>query len=175
MSGLERWPWLSHQADVHSGDTVFAGTRVPLARLRDYRRGRQSVVQFMTDFPTVPREHVEAAWAMSDAELDTAIDIAPAINAWVAEVNRTYEAMQVPGFVERGLDGLKPPLTARIDSSEADLGQDERRDVVWCVEEPVGPPSWDRWSTYAICWTREGAERIAAGIEGSRVKDWLMR
>ncbi len=175
MPALERWPWLSSDPEVRS--VVIAGTGVPLARLRDHRRTGQDLAALMDQFPIL-REHSDAAraaWSMSDQELDVAIAIAPAIEAWVAQINRKFDAMQAPGSVEAVLEGWKPPLTAHLEASEAEPGQDERQNVVWCVEEPVGPRNWDRWSTCAMCWRREEAERIAAGIEGSRITDWRVR
>jgi uncharacterized protein (DUF433 family) len=44
---------------VHSGDLVFAGTRVPVENLIDYLKGGESIDQFLADFPTVQRWQVE--------------------------------------------------------------------------------------------------------------------
>ncbi len=45
---------------VHSGDLVFAGTRVPVENLVDYLKGGDTIDQFLADFPTVQRWQVEA-------------------------------------------------------------------------------------------------------------------
>lgn len=44
---------------VHSGDLVFAGTRVPVENLIDYLKGGDTIDQFLADFPTVQRWQVE--------------------------------------------------------------------------------------------------------------------
>lgn len=51
---------VSRDREVHSGDLVFAGTRVPVDTLIDYLEGGDSVEQFLEDFPTVERWQVEA-------------------------------------------------------------------------------------------------------------------
>jgi uncharacterized protein (DUF433 family) len=45
---------------IHSGDLVFAGTRVPVENLIDYLKGGDTIDQFLSDFPTVQRWQVEA-------------------------------------------------------------------------------------------------------------------
>lgn len=45
---------------VHSGDLVFAGTRVPVENLIDYLKGGDTIDQFLADFPTVQRWQVDA-------------------------------------------------------------------------------------------------------------------
>jgi uncharacterized protein (DUF433 family) len=42
--------------DVHSGDPVFVGTRVPVQTLVDYLAGGDSVNVFLENFPSVTRE-----------------------------------------------------------------------------------------------------------------------
>lgn len=51
---------VSRDPEVHSGDLVFAGTRVPVDTLIDYLKGGESIDQFLADFPTVDRWQVEA-------------------------------------------------------------------------------------------------------------------
>lgn len=51
---------VSRDPDVHSGDLVFTGTRVPVDTLIDYLKGGESIDQFLADFPTVERWQVEA-------------------------------------------------------------------------------------------------------------------
>jgi uncharacterized protein (DUF433 family) len=51
---------VSRDPDVHSGDLVFAGSRVPVDTLIDYLKGGESIEQFLADFPTVERWQVEA-------------------------------------------------------------------------------------------------------------------
>jgi len=51
---------ISRDPEVHSGDLVFASTRVPVDTLIDYLKGGESVDQFLEDFPTVERWQVEA-------------------------------------------------------------------------------------------------------------------
>jgi uncharacterized protein (DUF433 family) len=45
---------------VHSGDPVFVGTRVPVRTLLDYVEGGESLEVFLDNFPTVTREQAVA-------------------------------------------------------------------------------------------------------------------
>jgi uncharacterized protein (DUF433 family) len=58
--GVELSKVVSRDPEVHSGDLVFAGTRVPVNTLIDYLKGGESVDRFLADFPTVERWQVEA-------------------------------------------------------------------------------------------------------------------
>ena len=51
---------VSRDPEVHSGDLVFAGTRVPVDNLVDYLKGGYTVEQFIDSFPTVQRWQVDA-------------------------------------------------------------------------------------------------------------------
>jgi len=51
---------VSRDPEVHSGDLVFAGTRVPVDTLVDYLKVGHSIVEFLEDFPTVERWQVES-------------------------------------------------------------------------------------------------------------------
>lgn len=51
--------------EVHSGDLVFAGTRVPVENLVSYLKGGQTVDEFLQDFPTVKRQQLEAYLELS--------------------------------------------------------------------------------------------------------------
>ena len=42
--------------EIHSGEPVFRGTRVPFQALLDYLEGGQTLDEFLEDFPTVTRE-----------------------------------------------------------------------------------------------------------------------
>src|SRR5260370_25350275 len=42
--------------DIHSGDPVFVGTRVPVHTLMDYIEGGDSLEVFLENFPSVSRE-----------------------------------------------------------------------------------------------------------------------
>lgn len=59
-SGIDLRQLVSRDPEVHSGDLVFAGTRVPVDTLIDYLKGGEPVDQFLADFPTVERWQVEA-------------------------------------------------------------------------------------------------------------------
>jgi uncharacterized protein (DUF433 family) len=61
---------VSRDPEVHSGDLVFAGTRVPVDALIDYLKGGESVDQFLADFPTVERWQVEAFLDSSPSAVD---------------------------------------------------------------------------------------------------------
>ena len=42
--------------EIHSGDPVFVGTRVPVRTLLDYIEGGDSLDVFLDNFPSVTRE-----------------------------------------------------------------------------------------------------------------------
>jgi uncharacterized protein (DUF433 family) len=46
--------------DIHSGDPVFVGTRVPVRTLLDYIEGGDSIDVFLDNFPSVTREQAVA-------------------------------------------------------------------------------------------------------------------
>jgi uncharacterized protein (DUF433 family) len=46
--------------ETMSGAPCFAGTRVAIQNLIDYLEGRDSIDEFLEDFPTVTREQVIA-------------------------------------------------------------------------------------------------------------------
>jgi len=51
---------LHSDPDVHSGDPVFIGTRVPVRTLLDYIKGGDSLEVFLENFPSVTREQAVA-------------------------------------------------------------------------------------------------------------------
>jgi uncharacterized protein (DUF433 family) len=51
---------VSRNPEIHSGDLVFAGTRVPVDNLIDYLKGGSTLEQFLAAFPSVQRRQVEA-------------------------------------------------------------------------------------------------------------------
>jgi uncharacterized protein (DUF433 family) len=46
--------------DILGGALVFRGTRVPAQALLDYLQAGHSLEEFLDDFPSVTRKHVEA-------------------------------------------------------------------------------------------------------------------
>ena len=46
--------------EIHSGDPVFVGTRVPVRTLLDYIEGGDSLEIFLENFPSVTREQAVA-------------------------------------------------------------------------------------------------------------------
>lgn len=46
--------------EIHSGDPVFVGTRVPVRTLLDYIEGGDSLEVFLDNFPSVTREQAIA-------------------------------------------------------------------------------------------------------------------
>lgn len=46
--------------DIHSGDPVFVGTRVPVRTLLDYIEGGDSLEVFLENFPSVTRDQAVA-------------------------------------------------------------------------------------------------------------------
>ena len=66
--GLEKI--VSRDPEIHSGDLVFAGTRVPVDNLVDYLKGGHSIEEFLQDFPTVERWQLESYLELSSEGLD---------------------------------------------------------------------------------------------------------
>jgi len=55
---------VSRDPEIHGGDAVFAGTRVPVQILVDYLEGGDGLDLFLDQYPTVSREQAEAAKAI---------------------------------------------------------------------------------------------------------------
>ena len=51
---------VSRNPEIHSGDLVFSGTRVPVETLVDCLTGGSSIGEFLESFPTVERWQVES-------------------------------------------------------------------------------------------------------------------
>jgi uncharacterized protein (DUF433 family) len=47
--------------EIHSGEPVFRGTRVPFQTLLDYLEGGETLDEFLEQFPGVSRENAIAA------------------------------------------------------------------------------------------------------------------
>ena len=56
--------------DIHSGDLVFTGTRVPVDNLVSYLKGGHSIKEFLQDYPTVERWQLESYLDLSPQALD---------------------------------------------------------------------------------------------------------
>jgi uncharacterized protein (DUF433 family) len=50
---------VTRDPEIHSGDLVFTGTRVPVDNLIDYLKGGYTLEEFVNSFPTVERWQVE--------------------------------------------------------------------------------------------------------------------
>ena len=61
---------VSRDPDVHSGDVVFAGTRVPVDSLVDALKAGQSIDDFLEGYPSVARWQVEAFLDLSPEAVD---------------------------------------------------------------------------------------------------------
>ena len=61
---------VSRDPEIHSGDLVFAGTRVPVDTLIDYLKAGDSIDDFLEGFPTVERWQVEAFLELSPQAVD---------------------------------------------------------------------------------------------------------
>ena len=61
---------VSRDPEIHSGDVVFTGTRVPVDALIDYLKSGQSIDEFLAGFPTVQRWQVEAFLELSPKAVD---------------------------------------------------------------------------------------------------------
>lgn len=55
---------VSRDPEIHGGDPVFTGTRVPVKILLDYLEGGEGLDLFLDQYPTVSRAHAEAAVAI---------------------------------------------------------------------------------------------------------------
>jgi uncharacterized protein (DUF433 family) len=64
----------SRNPDVLQGQTVFAGTRVPLDTLLAYRQRGRSLEEYLLDFPTVESWQAEAAWQMPEHQITRMIE-----------------------------------------------------------------------------------------------------
>jgi uncharacterized protein (DUF433 family) len=58
-------------AEIHSGDPVFRGTRVPFQILLDYLEGGDTLDEFLEQYPSVRRENAIAALEEAKAALFT--------------------------------------------------------------------------------------------------------
>lgn len=61
---------ISRDPEIHSGDLVFSGTRVPVDTLVAYLKKGHSIDEFLEDFPTVDRWQVESYLDLSPEGLD---------------------------------------------------------------------------------------------------------
>ena len=61
---------VSRDPEVHSGDLVFSGTRVPVETLVAYLISGSSIEEFLLDFPTVERWQVQSYLEFSPAGVD---------------------------------------------------------------------------------------------------------
>lgn len=61
---------VSRNPGIHSGDLVFAATRVPVETLVDYPKSDHSIDEFLRDFPTVERWQVESYLDISTDGID---------------------------------------------------------------------------------------------------------
>ena len=61
---------LQRDPDIHSGDLVFAGTRVPVDNFVSYLKGGHTIKEFLQDYPTVERWQIESYLELSTQSLD---------------------------------------------------------------------------------------------------------
>ena len=69
-NAIEPGKVVSRDPEVHSGDLVFAGTRVPVDTLVDYLKADHSIEEFLIDFPSVERWQIESYLDLSPDGLD---------------------------------------------------------------------------------------------------------
>ncbi len=62
-------PLMTTSPDRLGGVPVFAGTRVPVQNLVDYLEAGDSLDEFLTDFPSVTREHAIAVLELAKSAL----------------------------------------------------------------------------------------------------------
>ena len=61
---------VSRDPEIHSGDLVFSGTRVPVETLVHYLIGGSSIGEFLESSPTVERWQVESYLKISPEAID---------------------------------------------------------------------------------------------------------
>lgn len=66
---------LSNDPDVLQGQTIFAGTRVPLEILFGYRSEGGTLEEFLANYPSVGRWQATAAWQWGDRRLRQLIEM----------------------------------------------------------------------------------------------------
>lgn len=66
---MNKYDFVTINADIMHGVPVFKGTRVPIETLFDYLATGDSIDQFLDDFPTVPKPLVEMALEYSKQAL----------------------------------------------------------------------------------------------------------
>ncbi len=69
-NSIELGKIVSRAPEVHSGDLVFSGTRVPVDTLVDYLKADHSIEEFLIDFPSVERWQIESYLDLSPDGLD---------------------------------------------------------------------------------------------------------
>ena len=62
-------PLITTSPDRLSGTPVFAGTRVPVQTLMDCLEAGDSLGEFLSDFPSVSREHAVAVLELAKSAL----------------------------------------------------------------------------------------------------------
>ena len=62
-------PLITTSPDRLSGTPVFAGTRVPVQTLVDYLEAGDSLDEFLSDFPSVSRDHAIAVLELAKSAL----------------------------------------------------------------------------------------------------------
>lgn len=70
MNESTKPPWerdmiVSRDPEVHSGDLVFRGTRVPVETLVDHLKSGYSIEEYLEGFPSVERWQVEGFLELS--------------------------------------------------------------------------------------------------------------
>lgn len=58
---MNKYDFVTINADIMRVVSVFKGTRVPIETLFDYLVTGDSIDEFLDDFPTVPKQWVEMA------------------------------------------------------------------------------------------------------------------
>ena len=61
--------------DRLSGTPVFAGTRVPVQTLIDYLKGGDPLPAFLSDFPSIHREHAVAVLELAQSALLSSLGV----------------------------------------------------------------------------------------------------
>lgn len=104
MSNVTTSP-ISRNPKIHSGDPVFAGTRVPVVRLLEYLAAGYSLDGFLEGFPTVDREQAVQTLELIRAKLDDIFSECCWMSTWISGIGSTYRGTRSSRWSTRDARG----------------------------------------------------------------------
>jgi uncharacterized protein (DUF433 family) len=72
---------LVRDPEIHSGDVVFLGTRVPVSTLLEFLRDGATLQEFLGAYPSVTREQALLAFSEIDALVTAGAPVVPTASA----------------------------------------------------------------------------------------------